>query len=227
MKKYLLIAIFVGIVAGVQAQGVEFFSETVTLQGPNTDEFKANTGIKNNSTDSADTKFTWRFMNYGLPSGWNINLCDPFECINNVSASTTHSFTLPLGQSGIFYADFGPNGNNGTANMTVIVTSNKNPNNADTVVMAVTAWITGIKEAYKTKSVSFFPNPVKEQLTLKFPTKQALNVDIYNILGVKVKTFVHEGASTQIVINDLQDGVYFIRFTENGKLYTKQFVKAQ
>lgn len=227
MKKYLLIGLFVGIMAGVQAQNIQFLSETIAVQGPNNDDLKANAGIKNNSTDSSDIEFTWKFLTYSLPGNWKMNLCDPFECINNVNAGTSHEFTIPKGQSGIFYADFLPEGNNGTANMVVVVTSIKDPSNTDTLTMTANAWMTAVKEVSKTKAVSFFPNPAKDQLTLKFQAKEALNVDIYNILGVKVKTVVHEGASSQIAISDLQNGVYFLRFTENGKLYTKQFVKAQ
>lgn len=227
MKKFLLIALFVGIVAGVNAQGIQFFTEAVNVYGPNTEDFKASAGVKNNSTDSTDTQFTWRFIDYTIPSNWNMSLCDPFECINNVNANTTHGFTLVKGSSGIFYADFLPEGNSGSADVTVVVTSDKNPANADTVTMTATAWVTAVKEVNRTKAITFSPNPVKDQLTLKFPSKEPLNVEIYNILGSKVKSFTHEGPSSQIVVSDLQNGVYFIRFIENGKLYTKQFVKAQ
>lgn len=227
MKKIILICLSVLGAVFVQAQTITFTPKVQNVAGPNNDDFKANFGIKNNSTDSTDTEFTWSFLSFTKPSGWEINLCDPFECRYNIGAGETHSFTLAKGETGLFYGDFIPNGIDGVSNLVVIVKSNKDASNTDTAYMNATAWVTAVKEVNKTKSVSFFPNPVKDQLTLKFQAKQSLNVDIYNILGVKVKTFVHEGPSTQIAVGDLQNGVYFIRFNENGKQYTKQFVKAQ
>ncbi len=227
MKKYILICIAVLGIKATQAQRITITPKDQTVSGPNSADFKANCGIKNNSTDPTDNQFVWTFLNFNKVSGWQINLCDPFECRMDVNASESHQFILDNGESGLFYGDFIPNGIDGNSSVTVIVKSTKNPANADTAVMTATAWVTGMKEVNKAKSVSFFPNPVKEQMTIKFQASQPLNVDIYNILGVKVKTFVHEGPSTQITTGDLQNGVYFIRFTENGKMYTKQFIKAQ
>lgn len=227
MKKYVLVCISVLSIVFTQAQNVTFTPKTQNVSGPNSGDFKANFGVKNNSSDPTDTQFTWTFLTFNKPSAWEINLCDPFECRYNVGPNESHSFTLAQGETGLFYGDFIPNGTDGVSNLAVIVKSNKNAANADTAYMNATAWVTAVKEVNKTKAVSFFPNPVKDQLTLKFQAKQSLEVEIYNILGVKVKTFVHEGASTQIAVGDLQNGVYFIRFNENGKQYIKQFVKAQ
>jgi hypothetical protein len=226
MKKYILLTLSILSIVAIQAQTISLTPRVQTVAGPNNDDFKANCGIKNNSTDSTDTQFIWTFLNFDKPTGWTINLCDPFECRNDVNASESHVFSMAIGETGLFYGDFIPNGVNGNSSLTVVVKSTKNPSNADTAVMNAVAWVTGVKEANNAKSISFSPNPVKDQFTLKFATKQATTVDIYNILGVKVKSFTHEGNSTQVSINELQNGVYFVRFTENGKLYTKQFVKA-
>jgi hypothetical protein len=227
MKKHLLVTISILIVGFTNAQTITITPKNQTVAGPNNDDFKANCGIKNNSTDPTDTEFQWTFLSFSKPMGWQINLCDPFECRNDVNASESHIFTLANGETGLFYGDFIPNGVNGNSTLTVIVKSTKNPANADTAIMNATAWVTAVKEWNNSKAISFFPNPVKEQLNLKFAAKQSVNVDIYNILGVKVKSFMHDGNSSQISTNDLQNGVYFIRFTENGKLYAKQFIKAQ
>jgi hypothetical protein len=227
MKKYILLTLSILTVFASYAQTITLTPKVQTVAGPNSEDFKANCGIKNNSTDPTDTEFQWTFLNFDKPMGWQINLCDPFECRNDVNASESHIFTLASGETGLFYGDFIPNGFDGNSTLTVVVKSTKNPANADTAVMNAVAWVTAVKETTKAKSISFAPNPVRDQFTLKFQAKQAITVDIYNILGVKVKSFTHDGANTQVSIGELQNGVYFVRFTENGKLYTKQFIKAQ
>lgn len=225
MKKNILFILLLSAFAGANAQ-ITFLTKVVNASGSTDGDFKSSAGVKNNSTDSSDTEFTWRFMEFSKATSWDISLCDPFECINTVTASTTHGFSLAKGQVGVFYADFYPNGNNGSSTLKVIVTSDKNPANSDTVTMTGTAWNTGVKELRGTKAISLYPNPVKDQVTIKFPTKSPISVDIYNILGVKVKSFTHDG-DTEVSLTGLQNGVYFIRFTEEGKSYTKQFMKAQ
>jgi hypothetical protein len=227
MTKYILLFSTVMTFGIINAQTITITPKIQSVSGPNNEDFKANCGIRNNSTDPSDNEFIWTFLSFNKAAGWDINLCDPFECRMNVNANESHIFTLNNGESGLFYGDFIPNGVDGNSSLTVVVKSTKNPENADTAIMNATAWVTAVRELNKAKSISFFPNPVKDQLTLKFPSKQTVSVDIYNILGVKVKTFVHDGASTQVALGDLQNGVYFIRFTENGKLYTKQFTKVQ
>lgn len=228
MKKYVLVICLAVLgVVSASAQTITITPKNQTVSGRNDDDFKANCGVKNNSTDPSDSVFIWNFLDFSKPMGWQINLCDPFECRYNVGPGESHQFVLRNGETGLFYGDFIPNSIDGTSNLTVVIKSTKNPANADTTTMNAVAWVTAVKEVNKTKAISFFPNPVKDQLTVKFQAKQALTVDIYNILGVKVRTFVHEGASTQVSVGDLQNGVYFIRFTENGKMYTQQFVKAQ
>jgi hypothetical protein len=228
MKKNILFVLLAGLLAGVNAQNITFLTPDVNLYGPNyKTEYQGNVGIANNSTDPNDTTFSWRFINYAKPTGWEIDLCDPFECKFNVNVSTTFSFDLVTGKSGGFYAKYHPNSIGGNGALTVVVTSILNPSNADTVEINLNAWNTAVKEVSALKSVSFYPNPVKDQLTFKFQTAQTINVDIYNVLGMKVKTFAHDGSLTQVGLTDLQNGVYFLRFTEAGKSYTKQFIKAQ
>jgi hypothetical protein len=227
-KPILLVATLLLSFAYVYAQTITLSSKTVNVQGPNADEKSAVSAITNNSTDSTDNVFSWHVISFNKQMGWDIDFCDPYECFSKINSSSTEEFTLNKGASGIMKGDFYFNNVNGNGSVTVVIKSKKNPTtNADTLTLNATAWVTAVNEVSKTKTVSFYPNPVKDQLTLKFPVKEGITVEIYNVLGMRVKTFVHSNATTSVNIGDLQNGVYFIRFTENGKLYTKQFTKAE
>ena len=73
-------------------------------------------------------------------------------------------------------------------------------------------------------SVSIFPNPVKDQLTLINGKGQAT---IYNVLGQAVKHLTINTGQSNIQLADLLNGHYFLQvLQENGMTVTKQFVKA-
>lgn len=227
MKKYILLATLLLSIVQVYAQ-ITLTPKVVNVQGPNADEKSAVSVVKNNSTDSTDNQFTWYVLDFNKPMGWDIDFCDPYECFSKINSGSTESFTLNKGASGIMKGDFYFNNTNGAGSVTVVIKSKKNPlTNADTITLNGTAWVTAVNEVSANKTISFYPNPVKDQLTFKFPVKEGISVEIYNVLGMRVKTFNHSNATTSVNIGDLQNGIYFLRFTDNGKLYTKQFTKAE
>jgi hypothetical protein len=231
MKKYILFALTILTAHMIYAQGISLNPKSAFAQGPNasTDARTAKSVITNNSTDTTDVDFTWSVINFSKPTGWQIDFCDPYDCFSQISSSSsaTKSFKLKAGTSNIVKADFYFNETSGNGSFGVIIKSVKNSSNADTVILSASAWVTAVNEVSKTKTVSFYPNPVKDQITIKFPVKEGITVEIYNVLGMRVKSFTHSSATTSVNIGDLQNGVYFLRFTENGKLYTKQFTKAE
>lgn len=75
---------------------------------------------------------------------------------------------------------------------------------------------------------SVYPNPFKDKVTLKYNGVES--IDLYNIVGEKVKTFELPSTEnkTEIDLSDLSAGVYFIRtFKEGIVLETKKIVKAK
>ena len=67
--------------------------------------------------------------------------------------------------------------------------------------------------------VSVYPNPVMDRLTVKAENLQS--VEIYNLVGQQVVT----SSSPVIDFSDLNEGVYFVRVTADGKTITKRVVK--
>lgn len=232
MKKYVyLLACLIGYTVA--------YSQTVTLEprvinkgAPNADDPNGNYNIEsfskitNNSTDAADSMFYWKVIELSQPSAWQLDFCDPAFCRTDAILNDSFSFKILKGNSGFMKADYYFHNTSGLGTAKVIIVAINNPANADTLTINANSWVTGVNEVSKTKNITFFPNPVKDQLTIRFAAKNDITIEIYNVLGTRVKSFTHTGLNSQTNISDLQNGVYFVRFSENGKLYTKQFIKA-
>ena len=75
-------------------------------------------------------------------------------------------------------------------------------------------------------NVTFYPNPVKDNLTVRFPKKGNFSVTIYNIIGDKVLTrTVMDDNEIHLDVSQLQNGLYFISYEYDGKVLTKRFSK--
>lgn len=74
--------------------------------------------------------------------------------------------------------------------------------------------------------IVLFPNPAKDFITLKLPEwLQYSTVDILNIQGRKINTFVVNHNRAQVDVSSLSSGIYLVRI-QSDKTYTmKKFVK--
>ncbi len=208
------------------AQNISFNPKLAKNQGPNSNfQIDAKSVFTNNSSD---TVFEWAIIDLTAPSGWEFGLCDPFNCQSALNIGSTGSFTLGNGKTGEFKGDFAPNGKPGTGKAKIHVYPKNNPNAAgDTLDFQINAWVTAVKEVQYNREFSFFPNPAKDRLTIKYYTKENLTIDIYNVLGSKVKSISYSGLDTEISIADLQNGIYFIRFKDGAQTISKAFTKSE
>lgn len=72
-----------------------------------------------------------------------------------------------------------------------------------------------------------YPNPFKSKITI--PTKNAQSVEIFSVLGEKVKT-IETGMLDKITVDlsDLRKGVYFyVLKDETGVLETRKILKTE
>ncbi len=75
---------------------------------------------------------------------------------------------------------------------------------------------------------SAYPNPFKDKFTFKYGSIES--IDLFNIIGEKVKTFElpKNETKTEIDLTDLNTGVYFIRTYHEGVIVeTKKIVKTK
>ena len=71
----------------------------------------------------------------------------------------------------------------------------------------------------ETIAVAIYPNPVKDRLTVKAENLQS--VEVYNLVGQLVTT----STSSVIDLGGLNEGIYFVRVTSEGKTVAKRIVK--
>lgn len=228
MKKavYLFIlAVFT--LSAATAQNFDLNPKSSFAEGPNADpeEKTALSVITNNSTDPADSMITWKIVSFDIPSGWQFDFCDPYDCISNLKLNDSNSFKLMIGKPGPLKGNFYSKNVGGTGYVKLLVQFVGKPQSADTLFLSAKGWSTGLKQIRNSAEVSMYPNPARNEISLKYPVTKPVEVSIYNVLGSKVKTFTHSGTETSINTSELQKGLYFVRFTQGGAMISKSFTK--
>ena len=82
-------------------------------------------------------------------------------------------------------------------------------------------------------SVSLYPNPTKNNVSLKINSKQESNytIQIFNSLGQRVSKSIQKGKlftgnqSIQINTNQLNSGIYFVKLSVNNESVVKKLIK--
>jgi hypothetical protein len=87
---------------------------------------------------------------------------------------------------------------------------------------------TGTELLGKTDGFTVSPNPATTELTISFgaEVKQSTLVTVTNILGkVVLTTEINEGKTIALPLNELTDGVYFIRVQQGANYSDRKFIK--
>lgn len=63
-----------------------------------------------------------------------------------------------------------------------------------------------------------YPNPADRFITINLPEAKYANVQLYNSTGSLVKVFSHPGNKFQISVEDLSNGIYFIRTVSDANV---------
>lgn len=224
MRKIYIIISLLAFVVSASAQ-ITLSTKKVSFNKANTEEDEKKVMVSYTTSDPDDTLIKWTIIENTFLSAWGISFCDPVDCISQINPGFNKSFTIKPSESKEMKFGLLFNNTPGTGKVTVSFNSVKNPAVIDTVYYTANAWSTATKEVEKSKEFSFYPNPVRDQLTIKYAAKENVKVEIFNLIGMKVKTYTHDGNSTIIQLSDLKKGVYFIRVTDGGHVYSKQFSK--
>jgi hypothetical protein len=83
--------------------------------------------------------------------------------------------------------------------------------------------ITGLKDINQSVSVTLFPNPVKDYLTITAPHNSI--IEIYNINGQAVKTVNYNREEVNINLTGLPGGIYILKVTSDKGTAAKKFIK--
>lgn len=229
MKK-LLHTIFIAAFAfsmNAGAQVIQLEHKTVLVETfANDEEAKNATSIlTNGSINDEDSIVSWNIIEFDIPSGWQFDFCDPFDCKVDLQLNSTNTFILRKGEKGPLKGQFYSKDIPGNATVKLAIQIQNKPETSDTLTLLAKGWSTGLTKVKNASEIGLFPNPTNNQITFKYNTTKPIEVSIYNVLGAKVKSFNHMGTETLVNVTDLQKGVYFIRFNTGSAIYSKSFTK--
>jgi chitodextrinase len=110
----------------------------------------------------------------------------------------------------------------------VIVSFEENSATGNRVKFDDLSWncnkVLGIEDITDENSFTMYPNPSNGVVKINFPsTNEKYSVQVFSTIGQKVfeKEFTN---SSYAVINNLQNGVYFVKIISNGKSVTKKLI---
>ncbi|MHB1278995.1 MAG: T9SS type A sorting domain-containing protein, partial [Bacteroidia bacterium] len=174
--------------------------------------------------NAADSNFTWKRITNNLQTNWEASICDKVTCWS--PQVHTNTFVIPQGDSSILDAHFYLNNTIGNGHIQIAVWSGNDSANADTIDYFASTWALFAAKVGNDKTVKIYPNPTKGQLNLDFESTGTVEVEIFDVLGKKMRSFSHEGEHSSMDLSDLPNGLYIIRISENGEVYSRTFRKA-
>jgi hypothetical protein len=75
------------------------------------------------------------------------------------------------------------------------------------------------------KEFKVYPNPAINEVTVLIPeSSTAVKLDIYNVMGVHIKTIMLNNKETSVSLNGFSNGVYIFAITSDNTLKTKQVI---
>lgn len=82
----------------------------------------------------------------------------------------------------------------------------------------------GNQDITSVNAYQVYPNPTKDIIYIKLETLENTNIQLYNVLGEKLLDKVISKNHT-MSLSGLSQGLYFLQFKQNDKVYVKKIVK--
>ncbi len=75
------------------------------------------------------------------------------------------------------------------------------------------------------KTLTVYPNPANNLITIEFENNDAADIRIFDINGRQLSTLKHTfGPQAQVDVSNLSAGVYFVQAIQNGELYIQKVI---
>lgn len=216
MKKFLL-ALFIVLSGLATAQNKKTYSITpshvlvdkATLNTKN--DFKI---YMENLTD--DTLIlNWQLISKEVVKGWDYSACAYGICYFEIPDSVCTMLPIIPNESGFISFIVDPKEYIGTAKLTYYLYDVKSPSAKDTITFIITAEdLNGIRTDVLANAWSMYPNPTSEKVSIKIdqPIAAGSSIAVINIVGQTVYQSSLNSSLTEISVNSLPAGVYFIRY---------------
>ncbi|SDW28026.1 Por secretion system C-terminal sorting domain-containing protein [Lutibacter oricola] len=90
----------------------------------------------------------------------------------------------------------------------------------DDIVSTLTPPVAGIEDYQQLKGVNIYPNPANNILNINCP--EGSKIEVYNLLGTKLKLVENASKEYNMNILDLATGLYIVKVESEGKFYSKR-----
>lgn len=234
MKKILLlISVFGLLISPAFSQSLELYhqgqlltngQDVVVLENPTVQLITAHIGFKNISSASVPIKV--RMHEVSVMGGTTHYFCFGGACYPPGTVESPGSYSTAAGQlvEDQFYADYMPNGVQGTSRIKYTLF---NENNVNDSVCVVVNFISGYLGMNDNLMADFrlsrpYPNPSSSATSFDYSIPSLVSgakLEIHNLLGSVVKQAILDQNQGKVTFStsDLQEGMYFYTLTAGGK----------
>jgi hypothetical protein len=217
MQKIILFFFFIFLTNLLHAQQLSVSSNYTTLQGRSHHEVAPSVVLKN--TGNSTITVRWEQVRANVPDGWEVVVCDK-RCYSTLV--TKKSFTLAPGETlSDFRVSFRPNGVNGIGTVELKIYDAADPSNSQTVMFSASAQSSSLfnngASAANLDKPSVYPNPAIEHIMLRDAQSTVKFIEIYNVVGRKIKTFSVRHDGDKYDVSDLQMGMYMVRMLDQNR----------
>lgn len=177
--------------------------------------------IKNASSETQTIKWE-RIENF--PSGWTALVCDPTNCFPP-AILTNSGYTLEAGATASYkYTVTASSQSQGTSEFKFSFVSD--PSQTVSVNYTFNAVAASSDDLPSVENVKVYPNPAADYIQLSV-VDGVSSMEIYNLIGKKVKIFETGSISDKYNISNLPRGMYLVRLldSDGDALVTKRISK--
>lgn len=215
LKFYIILLAFLNVFSGISQ--VTFNKDSIVATFHNGEEALININLTNYYNSS--TLVYWKIFKTNFNSAWQSQVCDANLCygMNVDKCSSSKPNVMPGGSTALWTLHIFNNGvtDNGVLIMK-IYDNNTFTNVIDSLPLNVTISPVSTTSVNLNQELNIFPNPTSDYFQTNFKNSVG-RVEIYNLIGRKVKTFEKNQSSYNV--KDLRDGMYLVRLYDNkGKL---------
>jgi hypothetical protein len=230
MKTLYTLALAATLSFGVVAQDFNYSPSQSVHTELVTNSF-SNVNIDINTQTIQAIDYEWELVSNTMPAGWTYSLCDYTSCYPGIpvdGAMTPISNTeASNGTIGFFKLTINPDEVVGSGIAKIYVYDASDYNIGDTITMSFNhAGSVGIEDEI-TGSLSVYPNPVVDLMTIDNSMNIQNEVLVSNILGEQIlKLVIQPNAKKQIDVSAFQAGIYFVSYTNHlGIRRTEKIIK--
>ncbi|MBL4704357.1 MAG: T9SS type A sorting domain-containing protein [Flavobacteriales bacterium] len=224
-------------VLAILTTGMSYGQDFVYIGGP---QHRVDTVLNENyesyqiamiTSSPENITFGWELISNTFHPLWSTAVCDYTSCYVGFPGSATmaplSAVDMAAGSSGFIKCNITCGLNYGTGTVEVYVFDQNNYSRGDTVSFTIhwPAPATGVEE--NVMSISAYPNPVLDQLTIQNNSALTGNVAVTDILGKSVYTNrINAGETRMINFSSMVNGVYLVKLTsDDGSTVTKKVIK--